>query len=306
MSPAVFGVLGLAGLALGLFALWRRTAFFTYHGLADKSDRQVDLAYGSARRQRLDLYRPRRLNGHPAVLFVHGGYWISGNKNYRQWLSGLYGNIGRVLAARGWPTAIMNYRLSGPGVSVSHQLDDVAVAAAWLKRRSQAPIWLMGHSAGGHLVCQLAAMPDRLREHGLAASDIAGLVALSPVLDIPAMAASHSPAYNSRVTRPVFGDTADQWQRWSPTAALRQHSPPFPLLVAWGSHDFTFIKDHLASTTERLKSHLNIRTAIIIGYSHTGMVINFGRRGDRLVAIVSRFMSRQKPQTNAKKTGARR
>jgi acetyl esterase/lipase len=46
---------------------------------------------------------------HPVVLFIHGGGWKKGD---RQYVFGLYGNVGRSLAEHGFVTAVASYRLS--------------------------------------------------------------------------------------------------------------------------------------------------------------------------------------------------
>ena len=116
--------------------------------------------------QTLDLYVP--ITGQwPVIVFVHGGGWDSGDKDFRAGGADVYANVGRFFAARGIAVAVINYRLQ-PRVTWSQQVEDVRMAVSWVRSRALAyggqpeRIFLMGHSAGTHLasVVALTASPD--------------------------------------------------------------------------------------------------------------------------------------------------
>src|SRR6266513_874496 len=70
----------------------------------DVVDMRLDQPYvdGSTNpRQQLDLYLPRHVDHPPAVVFVHGGFWIHQDKNYFEPFVGLYRNVGIALARHG-------------------------------------------------------------------------------------------------------------------------------------------------------------------------------------------------------------
>src|SRR5262245_12611998 len=108
-------------------------------------------------RHRLDLYLPAGREGFPVVVLVHGGAWMVGDNR----CCGLYSSVGRYLASRGIGVAMPNYRLS-PRVRHPHHVRDVAEAVAWTRANiaqyggDPSRLFLMGHSAGGHLVSLLA------------------------------------------------------------------------------------------------------------------------------------------------------
>src|SRR5690348_8978593 len=73
----------------------------------DLSSRQIasGLAYGSDRRQRLDLYAPkRRAAALPLLVFAYGGGWNTGRREE-------YHFAGRAFAALGFLTAVADYRV---------------------------------------------------------------------------------------------------------------------------------------------------------------------------------------------------
>ncbi|MGB7328836.1 MAG: alpha/beta hydrolase [Rubripirellula sp.] len=107
--------------------------------------------------------------GYPAVIVVHGGGWISGDK----WTVAGYS---RLLAEQGFVVISINYRLA-PTFKFPSQVDDVRSALLWTK--SHAKQWSIdlnrlgafGYSAGGHLTALVASLADEPIESQVAASD---------------------------------------------------------------------------------------------------------------------------------------
>ena len=83
--------------------------------------------------------------------------WILGDNR----CCGLYSSVGQFLASQGIGAVLPNYRLS-PGVKHPAHIEDVAQAIAWTKKHigehggRADRLFLVGHSAGGHLVALLA------------------------------------------------------------------------------------------------------------------------------------------------------
>lgn len=104
-----------------------------------------------------DLYRPTMLSESaqrwPAVLMIHGGAWISGDKIQVAWHASR-------LAERGYFVMAINYRLA-PHHRFPAQLQDCHEAMDWLYaeadrlRVDRDRIAGYGYSAGGHLICLL-------------------------------------------------------------------------------------------------------------------------------------------------------
>lgn len=145
--------------------------------------RRIDgLAYGPGERHRLDLYLPEASRpGMPLLVFFHGGGWRSG-------APGEYGFVARVLAARGMAVAVPGYRL-WPETGWPGFVEDGAAAVRWLAGAEaaaagvprDAPVFLMGHSAGGFIAGALALDPRWL---GAARRDaLAGCVTLAAPFD---------------------------------------------------------------------------------------------------------------------------
>ncbi|MGC1509712.1 alpha/beta hydrolase [Ketobacter sp. MCCC 1A13808] len=138
-----------------------------------------NLHYGPEPGQSLDIYLPGDDFRGIQMVFLHGGSWQSGHKDE-------YAYLGAALAAFGISCAVVGYRLF-PQVRYPQFVEDVAHAISWLRRDglrygfSDAPVYLMGHSAGAHIAC-LMAMDDRYRDiAGLEEGSVAGVIGLSGV-----------------------------------------------------------------------------------------------------------------------------
>ncbi|MFK8112409.1 MAG: alpha/beta hydrolase fold domain-containing protein [Rubripirellula sp.] len=134
--------------------------------------RNLQYAERSDRSGLCDVYLPFTTPppaGHPVVVVVHGGGWVSGDK----WTLESYS---RALASHGMVAVTINYRLA-PTHKFPAQVDDVRDALRWTRRNQQtfqldlARIGMFGYSAGGHLSALIAALEDESPEAQSAASE---------------------------------------------------------------------------------------------------------------------------------------
>lgn len=134
-------------------AAWIEPAARFRETLAAAGRARLDLAYGSNPRQRYDLFlpeaRPRGL-----AVFIHGGYWKAFDKSY--WSHLAHGAIGR-----GHAVALPSYRLC-PEVRIGDIANDIAAAIAAAAGEIAGPLFLTGHSAGGHLATRMLSQPSPL------------------------------------------------------------------------------------------------------------------------------------------------
>ncbi len=136
-------------------------------------------------KHRLNLFLPPEGRKFPAIVWIHGGAWKEGDRK-------LYDQLGKRFAEEGISLAAISYRLS-PAVKHPEHARDAARAFAWIHaniaRHGGDPerLFLMGHSAGGHLSALLAADPKYLNDAGLPAGALKGAVPMSGVYFIPAL-----------------------------------------------------------------------------------------------------------------------
>ncbi|MDR1284232.1 MAG: alpha/beta hydrolase [Opitutaceae bacterium] len=129
--------------------------------------------YQRARCQ-LNLHYPTNRPGYPTLIWLWGGGLTGGGTR----------NIPAQLRNKNLAIACAGYRLS-PAATPDQILEDAAAATAWTLRhiaeRGGDPkkIFLAGHSAGGWLAAMVGMDPRWLAPHGLAPSDLAGLIPVS-------------------------------------------------------------------------------------------------------------------------------
>lgn len=143
--------------------------------------KQKGYSYGRDKNQTLNAFWGPSAHGpRPAILLLHGGYWLEGSKS--TWTSYAQG-----LASRGYAVFAADYRLSTQKPWPA-QRDDVLSVIAWIRQQVHASyfqvdlknIIVYGTSAGGQLATTVGT-------YGSADKIVKGVVALSPV-DSPAMA----------------------------------------------------------------------------------------------------------------------
>jgi acetyl esterase/lipase len=151
-----------------------------------KVDALLDIGYvkNGLDRHKLDVFKPEGRSDRPVVLLVHGGSWMIGDKNF----FGMYRDVAVGLAKQGFVVVAANYRLS-PWVRHPEHVRDVARAFRWARANARQhggnpdAVFLLGHSAGGHLVSLLATDKQLLDDGERKA--IRGVVSVSGVYTIP-------------------------------------------------------------------------------------------------------------------------
>jgi acetyl esterase/lipase len=138
---------------------------------------ELDLRYGPAERETLDLFRPTGAAKGLAI-FVHGGYWMKFDKS-------TWSHLAAGALRRSWAVCLPSYTLA-PEARISDIARQVAEAIRFAADRVHGPLRLAGHSAGGHLVtrmvCAESPLPDDVRGRIVHIVSISGLHDLRPLL----------------------------------------------------------------------------------------------------------------------------
>ncbi len=239
---------------------------------------ESDMAYGPDPRQTFDIYMPRKATlPLPIVVFVHGGSWQAGSKNG-------YEFAGRALAAQGFMTMVINYRLHPQGRYPAF-VEDVVAASRWVADNAKslggdpARLFLMGHSAGAYNVA-MAALDAR---YDATRPRLAGVITLAGPFDfLPLDTAS---------TIAVFGATPNL-PATQPINHARATAPAFLLLH--GSADTTvFPRNSIALDKALAVAGAASTLKIYDGVSHVGIMLALAKplRKTPVLADVSRFIT---------------
>ncbi len=123
-----------------------------------------DIPYSPGNESDMDLMLDVYSNPHqglwPAIVMIHGGSWMEGDKEVD---NKVY--ICKVLAANGYVVFIINYRL-WPEVKMKTEAEDAMAAVIWVKRHAREygadpdRVGVVGGSAGGHLAALVAWASD--------------------------------------------------------------------------------------------------------------------------------------------------
>jgi acetyl esterase/lipase len=246
------------------------------------------------KKHKLDLYLPENAADFPVLIFIHGGAWVSGDKDY---VLGLYGNIGRAFAKRGIGTVVINYRLS-PDVAHPAHIQDVAKAVAWVKRNIKAhggrpdQIFVSGHSAGGHLTALLASDESRLKAEGLSFADIKGAICLSGVYMIPEQ---------GRLFDGAFTTDAKTRREASPLTHVSGTMPP--VLVVYASNDLPGLGLGAEIYNAALKANKCACSLVRIeNKNHFSIIVDVGKAGDKTTQAMYDFIA-GRPGVTIPRTG---
>lgn len=198
----------------------------------DSSDARVDLVYGEGEREKVDFFSSGDKNG-PLIIYIHGGYWQRGDKN-------MYSFVTEAFINHGVSVAMLNYNLT-PSVRMGQIPPQIRKAVAWNWHNaddlgfSREKMYVMGHSAGGHLTAMMmatdwtdfdSALPIDLIRGGIPVSGVFELEPLvhtslneGPKMDIDE-ANTESPTFIPPVTNApqlvvVGGDETSEFLRQS-------------------------------------------------------------------------------------------
>ena len=189
-----------------------------------------DIPYGEdPRLQALDVYRPRSAEGSlPVLVFVHGGGWSIGGKGTRSTIPAFFGDAGVLYVS-------INYRLSPAAKHPAHA-EDVARAVAWVHANIHgyggdgSAIYLMGHSAGAHLVALVASAPRYLQSYGVPPEIVRGTILLDGSGYDLVKRVPESGGWVRQMLLNAFGNDPRVWRDASPQHQLTGARPPPCLL----------------------------------------------------------------------------
>jgi arylformamidase len=187
-----------------------------------------NIAYGGDPRQCMDIFLPldADLRDLPVLLFMHGGAWTHGTKDWCGFMAPPIAQLPAIFVSVG-------YRLI-PHVSFPEPVMDCIEALRWISDHiaefggSPRKPFVGGHSAGGQIAALMSLHKDWLANAGLPADVIKGCFCLATT-------------FNRRTVRPDVapdhvqpGSTMDTAPD-SPLALANGATVPF--FIAWGRRD---------------------------------------------------------------------
>lgn len=233
--------------------------------LSQRAEVRADIRYGPRRREVLDVILPERTSaGAPMHVFVHGGYWRSGEKeNYRF--------VAAPVLAAGGVAALIEYDLM-PGTRLDVLVDQVRRAVSWLQQHAgdfgadPRRLTVSGHSAGAHLASFLAARaPGEVETAPL--PTLQGLLLLSGIYDLSGIPDSF--------LRDEARMTPAEAEAWSPLSAIPLECPM--RLIAFGADETSPFLDQAAGLHTMLRGQGQSASIMNVPHSnHMSVVLELG------------------------------
>lgn len=201
----------------------------------------TDIEYGRVddRPLLLDLYRPREQSAPlPAIIFIHGGGWASGNKSDYKYYTVRFAQMGFVAAT-------ISYRFVDEAPFPAC-IEDAKCAVRWMRAHAEEygirpdAIAAAGGSAGGHLAMMLGYSSDCAELEGKGgyedfSSAVQAVVNLYGPTDLSPVEFHHHPTLTAFFGGKSFEDAPESYLLASPMHHLDKTDPP--TLVIHGTDD---------------------------------------------------------------------
>ncbi len=262
--------------------------------LSHSSSSIKDVSYGTHDANKYDIYLPEEAKSASVMLYVHGGAWKVGDKKS-------VGEKAKWFTSKGWIFISANYRLAPEGKHPNNVVDVAACIAHVhdnIKGHGGDPdsMFLMGHSAGCHLVALVATDDSRLKKHDKDLGLIKGVVALDTGSFDIVSSIKRNPLFG-KTLKEVFGDDEASQRNASPIYHVSNDKKIAPFFVVYtkgSTHRRTNPLRKLASVdfVEKLKA-AGFKPELIDATDRTHSEVNkwFGKDDDALVtAAAEKFL----------------
>jgi len=243
----------------------------------------------------LDIYTPVMGENCPVIVFIHGGTWSFGNK-------GSLSNKTTAFIKANFVFASINYRLS-PDIKHPMHAYDVAKAITWIYKHisdyggDPQNIFLLGHSAGGHLAALVATDEHYLKDLGFSTKIIRGVIGLdSAAYHLPTLIESEPENYH--LFEMVFGNNPVMWEKASPMYYVEKGKsiPPFLLIYAGDREVSKMVNLAFAQALQIANYQIHLYYAS----DKDHISIDLGKFGDNAIEKIFQFIHNYKNNTNNK------
>jgi arylformamidase len=222
----------------------------------------LDVAYGTGSAEKLDIF-PAGGSGQPVLVFIHGGYWRSLDKQDHSFVAPAF-------TQQGVCVVVVNYALCSAQGNTT--IEDITLhmvrALAWVYRHIDqygghpSRITVAGHSAGGHLAAMMAACEWERFDSTLPLNLVRNAMSISGLHDLAPI--QHCPYLQTDLQL-----TDAQVQRCSPAYFAQ---PRAPLAAICGADESSeFLRQNCLIETAWGSRHVPVREAML-GQNHFSML----------------------------------
>ena len=285
-------------------ALVRRAA-----AIAQRVEVVPDLTYGVADGVplQLDICRPVARAGvalalRPAIISIHGGSWMEGDKAEPQWR-----DICTWLASQGYVAASVDYRLA-PRYRFPDEISDVEQAVEWLRAPAEvkrfdidpALIGAFGGSAGGNLAALLGTAGSGALDRG---HRVAAVTELSGPADLTA-AGAETPLIRNRELSYLGCRSfvaCPQDAAASPIDNVDSSDPPF--LILHSQNELIPLSQSLRFSDRLRAARVRVTLVVVPGALHSIAMLTPALRA-RVIDFFRATLVHHAPSTSTSTTSA--
>lgn len=238
-----------------------------------------DLKYGDNKLQTLDIYLPKEKLNNKVIFMVHGGAWRFGDKANTNVIL----NKVPYFTLQGYIFVSVNYRLV-PEVNVFQQKEDILKALLYTQNYlfdkyniQKDNYYLMGHSAGGHLVSLINSTETNKNWKAVISIDTAGYDLVETILK------------EKRILYyQALGREEANWTKLSPYHQLKASTTPFLLICSTQRNNSC---DDAFRFKQKLNKFSSIAELLKIDLNHSDLNKNLGLYNDYTLSV-SKFLNK--------------
>lgn len=264
------------------------TSLLKYYDIQYDSIKGVDPKLNS-----LDIYTTNSEELKPIMIYVHGGAWRLGDKTS-------VGLKPLAFTEKGFIFISINYRLS-PNAKFPVHVQDVGKAIAWIYANAEnyggdkKQIYLMGHSAGAHLVTLVSTDERYLKENSLNLNNIKGVISLDAVYDLDLLYKTYNNIPEAYIL--TFGKDPEFLIYSSPVTYVEKDKDIPPMFIAYSGGGLVGSLRNRDIQSENFVNKLrefNFYSELVptLDKSHMSINSDFGNQNDYLTGKAFEFLER--------------
>ena len=227
----------------------------------------------------MDVYMPKKGSMSPVVIWIHNGYWTSGDKSDVD-------SKPEFFTSKGYIFISLNHRLS-PEVSYIQQIQDVAVAITWIHKNiihysgDKEKLFLMGYGTGAHLATHIMVQEKYLSSLSASRKMIKGVVTMEGAgFDIPAVYEVQSNKFREGCEEAI-GKSKRLWINASPVNYVTPDSTIPPFMITYAGSDTPSEAEAKSLSLKLTKANIKNK---MVGYSRknsNSINRDLGKEGDK-------------------------
>lgn len=236
----------------------------------------------------LDIYMPKKGSNSPVLIWVHGGSFAYGDKEYVQ-------EKAEYFTKKGYVFISVNYRLSPKVVHPVH-VQDVADAIMWVQKNAVhysadgSKIFLLGHSAGAHLAALVSIDDTYIKKSGGNLEVLSGVVLLDGAGYDLSILMNDAKSKVREWYLQAFGSSKKEWDQASPVSFIASGKKIPAFMIAYAGERDASEEEAKILSKKLTEAQVENKVFSYEKKSHLTISKDLGEAGDKTTEDVLRFL----------------